>query len=749
MNVETISIKGMKQNNLRDIDLEIPKNKITVFTGVSGSGKSSIVFDTIASEAGRQLNQTYSSFIQTFLPKYVKADFLSIENLSPAIIVDQKQIGGNSRSTLGTMTDILSFLRPVFSRIGQPQTGLAHTFSFNDPAGMCPACDGIGRKIVPIMEKIVDMNLSLNEGALLFPSFAKDGWYWQIYEASGFFEMDKKLSDYNEEALHQLLYGERQKMKVHVMGTKESNIDYEGVIPKFNRLYVTRDLSQHSKKTQEQVKQYTHFSKCDVCEGKRFNETKLSTKINGLNIFDVGELELGDLKTFLLSINEAAVTPLIDEAVKRIDHLIGMSLDYLSLNRETSTLSGGESQRVKMMKHLSSALSGVLYIFDEPSVGLHPRDVANLNHMLRHLREIGNTILVVEHDRDVILEADHIIDVGPGAGRYGGLITYEGNVQNLLLSETSTGQHLNALPPLKDCVREPKGFFELRNCTTNNLKNIDVDIPIGVLSVISGVAGSGKSSLIFTEFLNKYPEVILVDQKALHATRRSNMLTYTGVFDRVRTIFAKENQVDKALFSFNSKGGCPNCKGQGVVTLDLAYLEGVELVCPECDGNRYLPEVLEMKYQGKNMNDILELSVEEGIEFFTDKTILKTLNALKEVGLSYLSLGQPLDTLSGGECQRVKLASELHKTGNIYVLDEPTTGLHMSDIETFMKIVDALVDHGSTVILIEHNIEVMRQADWIVDLGPEAGHKGGTIVYSGVPKGLETTDSLTGQYLFR
>ncbi|MHC5268878.1 ATP-binding cassette domain-containing protein [Enterococcus sp. LJL98] len=749
MNFEKITIKGMKQNNLKDIYLEIPKNKITVFTGVSGSGKSSIVFDTIASEAGRQLNQTYSSFIQTFLPKYVKSDFLSIENLSPAIIVDQKQIGGNSRSTLGTMTDIMSFLRPVFSKIGHPQTGPAHTFSFNDPAGMCPACDGIGRKIVPIMDKMIDWNLSLNEGALLFPSFAKDGWYWQIYEASGFFEMDKKLCDFSEEERHQLLYGERQKMKVHVMGTKESNIDYEGVIPKFNRLYVTRDLSQHSKKTQELVKEYTHFSKCDVCEGKRFNEAKLSTKINDYNIFDVGELELGDLKTFLLEINQPSVQPLIDEAVKRIDHLIGMSLDYLSLNRETSTLSGGESQRVKMMKHLSSALSGLLYIFDEPSVGLHPRDVANLNQMLRHLRDIGNTILVVEHDRDVILEADHIIDVGPGAGRYGGRITYEGDVANLLLSETSTGEHLNALPPLKEIVREPKGFFELKNCTTNNLKNIDVSIPQGVLSVISGVAGSGKSSLIFTEFLNKYPEVVLVDQKALHATRRSNMLTYTGVFDRVRMIFAKENQVEKSLFSFNSKGGCPNCKGQGVVTLDLAYLEGVELVCPECDGNRYLSEVLEMRYLGKNINDILELSVEEGIEFFTDKTILKTLNALKEVGLSYLSLGQPLDTLSGGECQRVKLASELHKTGQVYVLDEPTTGLHMSDIETFMKIIDALVDNGSTVILIEHNIEVMRQADWIVDLGPEAGHKGGEIVYSGEPKGLAGTDSITVKYLLR
>ena len=747
--METIRIMGMKQNNLKNLDLEIPKNKITVFTGVSGSGKSSIVFDTIASEATRQLNQTYSTFIQTFLPKYTKADFIAIKNLSPAIVVDQKQIGGNSRSTLGTMTDIQSFLRPIFSRIGMPETGLAHTFSFNDPAGMCPECDGIGKKIVPILDKLIDMDKSLKEGALLFPAYAVDGWYWQIYESSGFFDMDLKLKDYDEETLHKLLYGEREKIKVKVLNNKESNIDFEGVVNKFSRQYVTRDLSAHSKKTQDQVKEYTHFSDCSLCHGKRFNELKLSTKVNGLNIFDCGELELNELKSFLLSITDERVSPLIDEAVKRVDHLIGMSLDYLTLNRETSTLSGGESQRVKMMKHLSSALSGLLYIFDEPSVGLHPRDVANLNGMLRHLRELGNTVLVVEHDRDVIVEADHIVDIGPGAGRYGGEITYEGDVKGLFASDTLTGSHLTNLPPLKDSVRKPSGYFELRDCNTNNLRSVDVDIPQGVVSVVSGVAGSGKSSLIHTEFLNHFPDAIVVDQKSLHATRRSNMLTYTGIFDRVRTIFAKENGVDKALFSFNSKGGCPECKGQGVVVTDLAYLEGVELVCPVCDGNRYIPEVLEMKYQDKTILDILELSVEEGLSFFTDKAVQKTLKSLDDVGLSYLSLGQPLDTLSGGECQRVKLASELHKSGHVYILDEPTTGLHMSDIETFMKIVDALVDKGSTVIIIEHNIEVMRQADWIIDLGPEAGHRGGTILYSGEPKGLKSSSSLTAQYLFR
>ena len=749
MSFDKLIIRGMNENNLNNLDLEIPKNKITVFTGVSGSGKSSIVFDTIATEASRQLNQTYSTFVQTFLPKYAKPDVLSIQNLNPAMIVDQKPMGGNSRSTLGTISDIVSFLRPVFSRIGQPYSGPAHSFSFNDPLGMCKTCSGIGKTNALRMDLLVDMNKSLREGAFLFPAFDTEGWHFAIYEASGFFDMDLPLKDYDAESLDLLLYGSSRKVKVKVMGEKTTNAEYEGMINKFDRLYISRDLSTLSEKTRKIVDDYTYTSKCTDCNGLRYNQEKLACLVNGESIATIGEMELNELKRYLLSIDDESVQPLIEEAVKRLDLLIGMSLDYLNLNRETSTLSGGESQRVKMMKHMSSALTGVLYIFDEPSVGLHPRDVFNLNRMLKHLRDLGNTVLVVEHDRDVILEADHIVDVGPKAGIYGGKIMYEGDVAGLLKSDTITAKHLNALPPIKTEVRPFKETFNIHNASTNNLKNIDVEVPKDILTVISGVAGSGKSSLIFQEFLNKYPESVVIDQKALHATRRSNIATYTGIFDRIRTIFSKANDVNKSMFSFNSKGGCETCKGNGVIFTDLAYLEGVESICPDCHGKRYKDEVLIMKFKDRNIMDVLELSLDEAIGFFDDKSINKTLQALIDVGVSYLTLGQPLDTLSGGECQRIKLASELHKDGEIYILDEPTTGLHMSDIEVLMKILNRLVDQGSTVILIEHNIEVMRQADYIIDMGPGAGHLGGEIVFSGVPLELkDNPKSLTSKFVF-
>lgn len=746
---ETLQLRGMNENNLKNLDLDIPKNEITVFTGVSGSGKSSIVFDTIANEATRQMNQTYSTFIQTFLPKVEAPNVESIHNLNPAIIIDQKRLGGNARSTLGTVTDINSFLRVIFSRIGIPHAGAAHTFSFNDPEGMCSDCDGIGRRIEPVFDKIIDLNLSLNEGAILFPTFDRDSWYFQAYEACKWFDLDLPLKKYSKDKLDLLLYGEKQKIKISMGGSKEMSVDFEGVMVKFRRMYITRDISGHSKRTQNLIEIYTDISECSTCHGTRYAPHILDSKIGDVSIADVTHMELSEVKVFLESIKRVSeVAPVVEEALKRVNQLIKMSLDYLTLDRETSTLSGGESQRVKLMKHLSSSLNGMLYIFDEPSVGLHPKDVQNLNQTLKDLKNKGNTVLVVEHDRDVIQIADHIVDIGPKAGVHGGELTYQGNYDELLKSNTLTGQYIQALPPFKNKIRSAESFFKLENCCTNNLKNINVAIPKNILTVVTGVAGSGKSSLIHQEFLKVVPEALVIDQKPLHASPRSNLMTYTGIFDKIRTLYAKENGVNKALFSFNSDGACSICKGRGVVHTDLAFMEGVETVCPLCEGKRYVKEVENYLYKGINIIDCGKMTVEESLDFFEDKAILKVLKTLEEVGVHYLTLGQPLDTLSGGECQRIKLASELHKTGNVYILDEPTTGLHMSDIEQFMKIIDKLVDQGSSVIIIEHNVEVMRHADYLIDLGPGAGSHGGMIVYEGVPKEIiRAKDSVTKEYI--
>lgn len=747
---QSLKLVGMTENNLRNLDLEIQKQKITVFTGVSGSGKSSIVFDTIASEATRQLNQTYSAFIQGFLPKVDKPHFVSIDNLNPAIIIDQKRLGGNSRSTLGTITDINAHLRLIFSRISVPSAGAGHVYSFNDPHGMCKSCEGIGRNIKPNISKLVDMNKSLNDGAVLFPQFNQDSWYFQMYLSTGWFDPDLPLKDYPRETLELLLYGDSQRVEIPgLINSKPTSIEFMGIITRFKRLFITRDLSGHSKKTQELANEYSELSKCDVCDGKRYNDEILASKIQGLNIFDVTHMELKDLKGFLESLmDQESVLPMVTEALTRVNQLIMMRLDYLQLTRETSTLSGGESQRVKMMKHLSSSLNGLLYIFDEPSVGLHPRDVESLNQMLCELRDKGNTVLVVEHDRDVIKIADEVIDVGPKAGSHGGMITYQGDYHGILNTDTLTGKHLLKLPPFKSKPRPVTDYYALQNCTTNNLKNVSVHIPKNVLTVITGVAGSGKSTLIHQEFLNVYPNSIVVDQKPLHASPRSNLMTYTGMFDKIRNEFAKACNVDKAFFSFNSKGACATCGGRGVIYTDLAFMEGVSSICPTCEGTRYLSEVSNYRYQGLNIHEVGNLTVEDAHSFFKVPSIKKVLSTLMEVGVHYLSLGQPLDTLSGGECQRIKLASELHKSGNIYILDEPTTGLHMSDIALFTKIIDRLVDAKSTVIIIEHNIEIMRHADYLIDLGPNAGSEGGEIVYYGHPEGIYTSEkSITRHFI--
>lgn len=745
MNQEYIIIKGARENNLQDISLKIPKRKITIFTGVSGSGKSSIVFDTIATEAKRQEYETFSMFIRGFLPKYSPPEAEAIENLSMAIVVDQKRMGGGSHSTMGTITDIYTVLRLLFSRSGQPQVGASNVFSFNDPQGMCLECNGLGRKIQINTEGFLDMEKSLNEGAIQVPLFAK--WESDGYKSSGFFDNDKKLKDYTKEEMDLLMYGKDLKYKLQI-GTNTMNATYLGIVEKLNRSYVKRDIKTLSERTQKAVAPYLQYGPCNECNGARLNKKVLSSLINGKNIAEMAAMEISELVKEIEKIHDPKAESMTATLKERLQHVVDIGLGYLSLNRETDTLSGGESQRIKMVKHLSSSLIDVMYIFDEPSVGLHPRDVHRLNELLQKLRDKGNTVIVVEHDPDVIKVADHVVDVGPHAGKHGGKIMYEGTYQELLKSDTLTGTSLNHQMPIKDIFRKASGKLPIVNANKNNLKNVSVDIPTGVLTAITGVAGSGKSSLIHQVFLKQHPDAIVIDQSAVGANSRSNPATYTGIMDDVRKAFATANKVQPGLFSFNSKGACENCQGQGVVYTDLAFLEGVKTPCDICEGKRFKDEVLAYTLHGKNIAEVLSMNVEEAIEYFSIKEVLKKLEAMKDVGLGYLTLGQPLNTLSGGECQRIKLASELHKKGSIYVMDEPTTGLHMSDIKHLLEIMNRLVDSGNTVIVIEHNLDVIRNADWIIDMGPEGGSKGGEVMFEGTPHDLKSAkNSLTSRYI--
>ncbi len=749
MTQEYIEIRGARENNLKNVSLRIPKRQITIFTGVSGSGKSSIVFDTIASEARRQLNETFSTFVRNFLPRYAQPDADAIENLSMAIVVDQKHMGGGSHSTVGTITDIYSLLRLLYSRVGQPSVGNRSMFSFNDPQGMCPECNGIGRKIGVDLSVFLDLSKSLNEGAILYPEYAVGNWGWDIFPQSGFFDMDKKLADYTAEEMDLLLHSKPEKVKTQ-FGGRSVNITFEGIVDKFSRKYITGDIKSYSERTQKSVEPYMTFGPCTLCKGTRLSQLALSSLIDGRNIAELAAMEVDDLIEVIRAIQDPVAAPMVKALVERLQDMINIGLEYLSLNRETDTLSGGESQRIKMVKHLASSLVDVLYIFDEPSIGLHPRDVHRLNELLQKLRDKGNTVLVVEHDRDVIKIADHVVDVGPFAGSRGGNIVYEGSYAGLTQAETLTGRSLKQLLPVKQHFRQPKGQLSIVNASLNNLKNVSVDIPMGVLTVVTGVAGSGKSSLINQTFLRQHPDSIVIDQGAIGTSSRSNPATYTGIMDDVRKAFATTNKVNAALFSFNSKGACETCQGLGVIYTDVAFLDEVKTPCETCGGKRFKDEVLAYKLNGKSISDVLSMSVQQALEFFSIKEIVHTLQALSDVGLDYLTLGQPLSTLSGGECQRVKLASELQKKGSIYVMDEPTTGLHMSDISHFMVIINRLVDSGNTVIVIEHNLDVIKNADWIIDMGPEGGHKGGKVMFEGTPSQLlSASHSLTSDYLAR
>jgi excinuclease UvrABC ATPase subunit len=718
--------------------LRIPKRKITIFTGVSGSGKSSIVFDTIATEAQRQLYETFSMFVRNFLPRYAQPEADSIENLGMAIAVDQKRLGGGSHSTMGTITDIYTVLRLLFSRVGEPFVGYSNVFSFNDPQGMCPECNGLGRKLQPIVEKFYDPGKSLNEGALQGPIFDDS-----IYAASGFFDNDKKLSEFTEQEMDLLLYGEEQKFQWENM-----NRTYRGVITNFARSYIERDLKTRSERTQEKIAQYLTEGPCPACKGARLNKTVLSCKINGYNIAELSSMEVGELIGVIKGIKGAVAKPMVDNLGNRLQNVVDIGLEYLTLNRETDTLSGGESQRVKIVKQLSSSLTDVMYIFDEPSVGLHPRDVHWLNEMLQKLRNRGNTVLVVEHDPDVIKVADHIVDLGPRAGNQGGEIVYEGSYAGLLEADTLTGKFMKEAMPIKKTFRQATKHLRLSNVNVNNLKNVSVNIPVGVLTVVTGVAGSGKSSLIDEAFMSQYPDAILIDQSAVGVSSRSNPATYTGIMDDVRKAFAQANKVDAGLFSFNSKGACENCGGLGVVYTDLSFFETVKSPCEVCRGKRFKDEVLAYTLNGKSIVEVLEMTVRQALEYLDQAEIQRKLQTMSDVGLDYLTLGQPLNTLSGGECQRIKLASELHKEGSIYVMDEPTTGMHKSDTAHLLEIINKLVDGGNTVVVIEHNMDLVRNADWIIDLGPEGGSHGGRVMFEGTPADLrKAKQSITSQYI--
>jgi excinuclease UvrABC ATPase subunit len=705
------------------------------------------VFDTIANEAQRLLNENFSLFIRNFLPRYPQPEADAIENLSMAIVVDQKRLGGGSHSTVGTVTDIYSILRRLFWRIGQPFVGSVNLFSFNDPQGMCPNCNGLGRKLDVDLDKFLDKSKSLNEGAILFPEYAVKSWGWSLLINTGFFDPDKKLFKYTKKEMDLLLNSEPVKVKTNV-GAKDFNLTFRGIVSNFNFKYIKRDLKTMSERTQKTVEPYMSMGPCSVCKGARLSQSVLKCKINGCNIAELANMEISELIKFVKTIKDPIAQPIVNTLVERLQHLVDIGLEYLNLNRETDTLSGGESQRVKIVKHLSSSLTDVIYVFDEPSVGMHPRDVHRMNELLQKLRDKGNTVLVVEHDPDVIKVADHIVDVGPHAGRQGGEIVFEGSYKDLLRADTLTGQHIKKDIPFKAAFRKSKGRLPVKNANVNNLQNISVDIPTGVLTVVTGVAGSGKSSLVNEVFLQQHPDAIAIDQSAVGISSRSNPATYTGIMDDVRKAFAAANKVSASLFSFNSKGACENCQGLGVIYTDLAFLSEVKTPCEVCEGKRFKDEVLQYKLNGKSISDVLAMNVQQALEYFEIKEVVRKLQAMSDVGLDYLSLGQPLSTLSGGECQRIKLASELHKKGSVYVMDEPTTGLHMSDIQHLLDVMNRLVDAGNTVIVIEHNLHVIKNADWIIDMGPEGGSKGGRILFEGTPREiLKAKQSLTANYL--
>ncbi|TQM33084.1 excinuclease ABC A subunit [Nocardia bhagyanarayanae] len=747
VSVDVIRVLGASEHNLRNVSLEIPKNKITVFTGVSGSGKSSIVFDTIAVESQRQLYATFPAFVLNFLPRYERPHAEAIENLTAPVIIDQQPVGGGPRSTVGTMTDIYSMVRAMFARFGSPSAGFVYNYSFNVPQGMCPDCDGLGMTVRADPDRLVDRTKSLNEGAILLPGYGVGSGDWQLYGNSGRFDPDKKLADYTEAEYEDFLYGSGGKVELtFAKGTWKAN--YEGLAAKFTRTRLQRDTSTLSEKTREQMQKFLTEGVCPTCRGARLNAAALATRIEGRNIADWSRMQITDLMAVLDEITDPAALGLADAIRTALRRVADIGLGYLSLDRPTSTLSGGEGQRLKMIKHLSSTLIGMTYIFDEPSVGLHPRDVGRLNNLLKALRDKGNTVLVVEHDPDVIQIADHVVDVGPRAGVHGGQVVFQGSFTELRAADTPTGAGLRRPFTVKETFRAATGELLIEHASVHNLRDVTVGIPTGILTSVTGVAGSGKSSLIRDVFVRQHPEALFVDQSPIAASSRSTPATYLGLMDPIRKLFAKATGESPSLFSFNSDGACKQCEGRGVIITEIAYMDPVTTHCDACDGRRFSEDVLGHTLRGKSIADVLEMSAEEALAFFTEKALNTKLRTMNDVGLEYLSLGQAMSTLSGGERQRIKLATQLQNTGSIYVLDEPTTGLHMSDVDTLLALMDGLVERGNTVVVIEHNLDVVAHSDWVIDLGPDGGKDGGRIVFTGTPADLlNHPTSLTGEYL--
>ncbi len=746
--LNVIRVVHAREHNLKNVSVEIPKRKITVFTGVSGSGKSSLVFDTLAAESQRQLNETFPAFVRHRLPHHGQPDVDSLQNLSVAIVVDQKRLGGNARSTVGTITDIQALLRLLYSRAGRPHIGESTVFSFNHPDGMCPRCEGLGTVARVDAERLVDRSLSLNEGGLASPAFSVGGYRWSRYANSGLFDNDKKLDKFSPREWQLLMFQPPMKLQRPPSNWHRHAL-YEGVVPRFERNFLAKEPEKLKPRERETIAQVVTRGPCEECHGYRLNSKVLSSKINGKHIGHCAAMQVSELIPALQAIDTATVKTVVASTVERLQALVSIGLGYLSLDRQTSSLSGGESQRVKMIRHLGSSLTDLTYILDEPSTGLHPSDVHQLNELMAQLRDKGNSVLVVEHDPDVIVVADHVIDMGPGAGKHGGEIVYQGSVAGLRKARTPTGRCLLRGLELKRDVRAPSGALRIRKATLHNLQKVDVDIPCGVLTAVTGVAGSGKSSLVSGELLRRHRDIISVDQSPIGASSRSNMATYIGVFDTIRKRFAQSNAKSASLFSANSAGACPVCKGLGEIHLDLAFMDAVTSVCEACKGRRFTDEVLALRLRGKNIDEVLRLTAEEAVSFFAqEQDICPPLERAVEVGLGYMTLGQPLSTLSGGERQRVKLATELGNVGRTYVMDEPTTGLHMSDVDRLIGLMDRLVDAGNSVIVIEHNLAVIARADWIIDMGPGAGRAGGKIVSQGPPaRVMQDPASVTGSFL--